>query len=134
MRDGLVYRYSLSAAEHVDGLPPNWRHEARSVRLARAHPRLAEAADPDLVLWLVGSHHGYGRPLYPHADATEKPPEVGPQSLAFDWNGLDWPALFARLKARYGAWELARMEAVLRLADHRASEMAARRAVEAGSA
>ncbi|MDI3463223.1 MAG: CRISPR-associated helicase Cas3 [Nitrospira sp.] len=108
------------------GLPPRWRHEALSVRLARAHARLTDATDSDLVLWLVGTHHGYGRPLFPHGDPTESAPDVGPQSLAFDWNGMDWPTLFQTLKARYGTWELARMEAILRLADHRASEDAAR--------
>ena len=118
------------AAREKVGLPPRWRHEALSVRFASAHPRLAEARDPDLVLWLVGTHHGFGRPLFPHADPLEAPPEVGPQSLAFNWRALDWPALAEVLKARYGAWELARMEAVLRLADHRASEEAARRGDE----
>lgn len=108
------------------GLPPRWRHEALSVRLARAHARLTDAKDSDLVLWLVGTHHGYGRPLFPHSDPTESAPDVGPQSLAFDWNGMDWPTLFQTLKARYGTWELARMEAILRLADHRASEDAAK--------
>jgi CRISPR-associated endonuclease/helicase Cas3 len=115
-------------AREKAGLPDYWRHEALSVRLAQSHPRLAGANDPDLVLWLVGSHHGYGHPLFPHHDPTEKAPDVGPQSLAFDWKGLDWPSLFARLKARYGVWELARMEAILRLADHRASEAARDRA------
>jgi CRISPR-associated endonuclease/helicase Cas3 len=110
------------AARAASGLPENWRHEALSVRLARMHERLRVAHDPDLVLWLIGSHHGHGRPFFPHRDPTEQVPDVGPQSLAFDWNGLDWPSLFARLKARYGVWELARMEAILRLADHRASE------------
>jgi CRISPR-associated endonuclease/helicase Cas3 len=109
------------------GLPPHWRHEALSVRLARVHLRLADAKDKDLVLWLVGTHHGYGRPLFPHADPMESNPDVGPQSLAFDWNGIDWPTLFQTLKVRYGVWELARMEAILRLADHRASEDAAKR-------
>ena len=91
---------------------------------------MVQAGDPDLVLWLVGAHHGYGRPFFPHRNPEEKAPDVGPQSLAFDWNGLDWPSLFSRLKARYGVWELARMEAILRLADHRASEEARERAAK----
>jgi len=114
-------------ARAASGLPEKWRHEALSVRLARVEQRFAEANDPELVLWLIGTHHGYGRPFFPHQDLMEKAPDVGPQSLAFDWRGLDWPSLFARLKARYGVWELARMEAVLRLADHRASEEGASR-------
>jgi len=124
------------AARTASGLPENWRHEAFSVRLAPYVARFAEANDPELVLWLIGSHHGQGRPFFPHRDAdddksrnlpsvlglpSELPRGSGPQSLAFDWKGLDWPTLFVRLKARYGVWELARMEAILRLADHRAS-------------
>ena len=70
------------------------------------------------MLWLIGTHHGYGRPLYPHAD----PQEPGPQSLAFDFDGLDWAQLFEALKEDYGIWGLARLEAFVRLADHRASE------------
>jgi CRISPR-associated endonuclease/helicase Cas3 len=135
-------RFLPPRAREASGLPQNWRHEAFSVRLALApHARFAEADDPELVLWLMGVHHGRGRPFFPHADDEdgetralpsvldlphELPAGCGPQSLAFDWNGLDWPSLFARLKARYGVWELARMEAILRLADHRASEEAAR--------
>lgn len=103
-------------------LPDHWRHEALSVRLALADQRLDEANDIELVLWLIGTHHGHGRASFPHQDPVEQAPAVGPQSLAFDWQGLDWPSLFVRVKARYGPWELARMEAILRLADHRASE------------
>jgi CRISPR-associated endonuclease/helicase Cas3 len=110
------------SAREKAGLPDRWRHEALSVRLARAQECLLHANDPDLVLWLIGSHHGYGRPFFPHQDPKEKAPDVGPQSLAFDWNGFDWPAIFECAKARYGVWELARMETIIRLADHRASE------------
>lgn len=124
-------------ARASSGLPNKWRHEALSVRLATVTPRLTEADDPELVLWLIGVHHGYGRPFFPHQDPEDDksrklagtldfPTELavgpGPQSLAFDWQGHDWAALFSRLKARYGIWELARMEAILRLADHRASQ------------
>ena len=129
-------------ARAASGLPDKWRHEALSVRLAPCVARFNEAQDPELVLWLIGTHHGYGRPFFPHCDAADGklpvaiglpsklPPEPGPQSLAYDLDGLDWPALFVRLKARYGVWELARMEAVLRLADHRASEARARENAE----
>ena len=132
-------------ARAASGLPDKWRHEALSVRLAPRVARFNEAQDRELVLWLIGTHHGYGRPFFPHCDvADDKPRKLpavvglpselpagpGPQSLAYDLDGLDWPALFVRLKARYGVWELARMEAVLRLADHRASEARARENAE----
>jgi CRISPR-associated endonuclease/helicase Cas3 len=121
-------------------LPDRWRHEALSVRLAMLHPKLSEAADPALVLWLIGTHHGFGRPLFPHADPldirarADLPPILGkqlrlepgpgPQSLAFDFAGLDWAGMYYELKQRYGIWGLARLEAFVRLADHRASEEA----------
>jgi CRISPR-associated endonuclease/helicase Cas3 len=133
-------RSSLRGARERAGLPENWRHEALSVRLAQLHPDFAAANDPVLVLWLVGVHHGLGRPLFPHFDpkdaesradlpaalgvAWELEPGHGPQSLAFDFGGRDWAQLFAELKDRYGIWGLARLEAMLRLADHRASEEA----------
>jgi CRISPR-associated endonuclease/helicase Cas3 len=109
------------------GLPSNWRHEALSVRLARTNPSFATAHDPDLVLWLIGVHHGFGRPLFPHNDPQEAADRPGPQSLAFDFNGRDWAQLFEELRDRYGSWGLARLEAFVRLADHRASEAAAQR-------
>jgi CRISPR-associated endonuclease/helicase Cas3 len=120
------------------GLPNQWRHEALSVRLALLHPEFAQAHDPALVLWLIGTHHGFGRPLFPHEDAKESEtrqdllkafgvdrvlePGAGPQSLAFDFGGLDWVQLFEDLKRRHGIWGLARLECFVRLADHRASE------------
>jgi len=135
-------RRGSPAAWDRAGLPRRWRHEALSVRIAREHERFDEAHDKELVLWLIGVHHGYGRPLFPHADedSPKKLPDVlggiraaagpGPQSLAFDFEGWDWAQIFERLKRRYGVWELGRMEAIVRLADHRASEAAAERASE----
>ena len=125
------------AAGKRAGLPPGWRHEALSVRMAQAHPRFANAHDPALVLWLIGSHHGLGRPFFGFLDPAPdqhlpgclgvenwrlRAGEPGPQSLAFEFRGADWPSLFEGLKQRYGIWKLAHLEAILRLADHRASE------------
>jgi CRISPR-associated endonuclease/helicase Cas3 len=112
--------------------PENWRHEALSVRLARSRREFSEAHDPMLVLWLVGVHHGYGRPLFPHADREEPKEQPGTQSLRFDFNGWDWAQIFEELKRAYGIWGLALLEAFVRLADHRASEAAARRYAEEG--
>ena len=133
-------RQSSKGAWERAGLPRGWRHEALSVRMAQVHPRFAEAHDPALVLWLIGTHHGFGRPFYEFADPQESglghegvfacldvepwwlAPRPGPQSMAFDLDGADWAAMYEQLKQRYGIWELAHLEAVLRLADHRASE------------
>ncbi len=132
-------RTSSPGASARSGLPRGWRHEALSVRVALAHPRFAQARDPELVLWLIGTHHGLGRPFFGFADPQEDEAGNGllgclgvdswrlgsghgPWSLAFDYNGLDWTAVFHELKQRYGIWGLARLEAILRLADHRASE------------
>ena len=122
------------------GLPKGWRHEALSVRMAQAHPRFAKARKPALVLWLIGTHHGFGRPFFEFADprggAEEQnsfgsclgitdwciAPGPGPESTVFDVDGADWAALYEELKRRYGIWTLAHLEAILRLADHRASE------------
>lgn len=129
---------SPKSARERAGLPKGWRHEALSVRMAQAHPRFADARDPALVLWLIGTHHGFGRPFFNFVDPHEpghddcvgcltverwRPaPCPGPQSLAFHVAGVDWAAAYERLKRRYGVWRLAHLEAILRLADHRASE------------
>lgn len=121
-------------------LPERWRHEALSVKIALEDDRLAaENADMDreLAVWLIGTHHGWGRPFFPHQDEADEtartvsgidgkpislPASPGPQYSDFEWEGRDWAQLSDLLHRRYGAWELARFEAVLRLADHRASE------------
>jgi CRISPR-associated endonuclease/helicase Cas3 len=114
-------RADAAAARRRADLPERWRHEAQSVTRAMADPDLGQAHDPELVLWLIGTHHGQGRPLFPHDDPREPSDAPGPQRLDFQFQEQDWPQIFERLKARYGPWELARLEAVLRLADHRAS-------------
>ena len=133
-------RQSPKGAWERAELPKGWRHEALSVRLAQTHPRFAEADDPALVLWLIGTHHGLGRPFFDFADPHERrsghddvfaclgverwrlAAGPGPQSMAFDFDGADWAAIYEQLKQRYGVWGLAHLEAALRLADHRASE------------
>ena len=129
---------ATASAWRRSGLPPRWRHEAHSVRMCIAHPHF-QANDPALVLWLVGTHHGLGRPFFGFGE-TGGDPELlpclgvsswpapatpGPESLAFRFRGQAWPELFDTLRRRYGIWGLAHLEAIVRLADHRASEASA---------
>lgn len=129
-------RDRVPGAWRAAGLPDGWRHEALSVRLAMTHPKFADAHDPELVLWLVATHHGLGRPFFGFVETATPQPwaaldvenwgfdkdGVGPESPKFDFRGADWPEIFRRLRLRYGIWGLAELEAILRLADHRASE------------
>ena len=102
------------ARERV-GLPERWCHEAAAVVHASSCDRLATARDRWLVLWLIGTCFGSGRPLYPHAD----PEHAGPQDLDWLVDGVDWCQVFGTLRRRYGWWGLAYLEAVFRLAEHR---------------
>ncbi|MBF6571540.1 MAG: type I-U CRISPR-associated helicase/endonuclease Cas3 [Candidatus Binataceae bacterium] len=116
------------------GLPKGARHEVASLRFAEAHPRFTNAHDPDLVLWLIGTHHGYGRPFFPPPE-REWPGEgetfatdlgdgriVSKPACSLADLTAAWIDIAERLKRRYSVWGLARLEAILRLADHRRSE------------
>ena len=106
--------------------PENARHEAASVMAASISGLLSEANDPDLVLHLIGTHHGFGRPFFPvwredpditvHVEAEGKSFETcSGQTLARIDSG--WVDRFGLLNRRYGYWGLAYLEAILRRAD-----------------
>lgn len=125
-------REALRVARKRSGYPRDSRHEALSVRLAEAEGvLLSNAADRDLVLHLVASHHGYARPFAP-AVLDPAPIDVrldiyGGTFVASTETGLartDSEAAdrFWRLVRRLGPWRLAWFEAIFRLADHRVSE------------
>lgn len=122
------------------GVPVGWRHELLTLSLLEdgsnldgsnlaSHP-LSAAVDRDLVQHLITSHHGYCRAIAPIIE------DPAPPSAKLDWNGQRlasdaayvWSRLdsgitdrFWGLVRRYGWFGLAYLEAVLRLADHRAS-------------
>ena len=123
-----------AGARNRAGLPDRWRHEVASVRYAAAQLGADPSGEGDeaLLLWLIGTHHGHGRPFFVHDDNWDEyemtllhqyiPAAPGPDKLNFDWRGNDWCQLRTQLQERYGYWGLAYLEACLRLADHRASE------------
>ena len=125
-------RFLPARARELAHLPPDARHEIASVAFAEAHPKLREAHDPELVLWLVGTHHGWGRPFFP---GVEWPPggdhfeaDLGDGTVRATVRPLSeftasWLAMTHALMRRYGPWGLARLEANVRLADHRRSQL-----------
>lgn len=121
-------------AHAASGYPIGTRHELTSVALVADEPWLRDQAhDLDLVLHLIASHHGYARPFLP-VPVSAPPVDVAvehrghPLSTTSE-HGLVSPAggvpdRFWRCVRRYGWHGLAWLEALLRLADHRASEVA----------
>jgi CRISPR-associated endonuclease/helicase Cas3 len=131
-------RAARDRAQALAGYPRGARHELASLALLEAAPELlAEAHDRDLVLHLVGSHHGHGRPFAPVAPdpapvdlRLETPAGTAHASSDHGLARLDRgvPERFWRLTERYGWFGLAWLEALVRLADHRRSEEEQRRA------
>lgn len=102
------------------------RHEAYSVALIDRHSDLLQdAADHELVRYLIGVHHGRGRALMPYRsdEGTAFAIELSGQEYSFDGSAAlgalqaGWSTLFWRLNQRYGPWGLAYLESILRLAD-----------------
>lgn len=118
------------------GVPKGFRHELLSVQLAQLAISGEAERDVDLILHLIGSHHGYCRPYAPIVR--------DPRPLRVHWNGIELGATerertalhrldsgassrFWKLCRTYGWWGLAYLESILRLADWEASS-----AVETG--
>jgi CRISPR-associated endonuclease/helicase Cas3 len=113
------------------GLPDGFRHEFVSVALVRRHRAQLLDGLPeslrDLVEYLVGVHHGRGRPFVPVVWESG-----APEVVRLEWDGRSlvagadhglwrlgegWADLFWGLVGRFGPWGLAYLESLLRLAD-----------------
>ncbi|HEY8717249.1 type I-G CRISPR-associated helicase/endonuclease Cas3g [Pengzhenrongella sp.] len=116
-------RWRWADANRLARVLDGFRHEALSVTVSDklGYP---DGVDPTLVRHLIGAHHGHGRGMfqvYPEAGQASDY-EIGGQSVSAA-NALqadlsdEWATQFHDLNVTYGAYGLALMEAVLRLAD-----------------
>jgi CRISPR-associated endonuclease/helicase Cas3 len=121
------------AARIASGWPSGGRHEELSARLVsawldRQSVDIVEGLDEDLLVHLVVSHHGHGRPFLLPADGGGAHQLTSPMdgvevTVDADLSRPDWqqPDRFARLNRRYGHWGLALLEAIVRQSDHAVS-------------
>lgn len=127
------------AIRDASGLPEGFRHEMLSMQLAHRFAPLPENEGlAELLLHLIASHHGHGRPFAPVVDDASPPGMSGElagvqMALDADVRATSAPAhrldsgvleRFWRLTRRYGWWGLAYLEAIVRLADWYASNFA----------
>jgi CRISPR-associated endonuclease/helicase Cas3 len=120
-------RYRLAAAQ--SGYPPRLRHEVASVALTASHTSSSDS-HPELLRFLIATHHGYGRPFFP--------PQVDPENASVYYRGeledmaahspyrfgspaAVTPRDFDATLKRYGWFGAAWLESIVRLADHGAS-------------
>ena len=152
-------RRSYDSAWRDADLPDGFRHEILSLQLVQqfadklelessagdehpgdGHGPQTDSVDRDLLLHLIGMHHGHCRPFAPvvidQPDELESlEVDLRPAGIAITVPGAErneWPPLhridsgvaerFWRLVRRYGWWGLAWLEAIFVFADHRTSE------------
>lgn len=131
-------RSDWSAAVGRAGLPTGARHECWSVAMLADSEILDGATDPDLLLWLIGTHHGHGRPFFEPTDDSR--PVISEVALDVVIDGRTvrlhgpvlhrladvasgWTDRFDALIARYGHWGVAYLESIVRLSDARRSRI-----------
>ena len=125
-------RHRWETMRASSGWPRGGRHEELSARLV--HEWLAKTPDwgcpiqRDLLVHLVVSHHGKGRPLVPPAaDGTGGSVSGVVEGVSVtaeaDLSIVDWeqPGRFRRLQDEFGPWGLALLEAIVIRADHAVS-------------
>ena len=128
---------SLVNVPKVRHYPTGMRHEIASLAMVESNPDMLEAAhDRDLVCHLIGTHHGWARPLPPIIRDPEQ------LELKYQFDGytlvtgsdlvesslsIEMADRFWTLVDRFGYHGLAWLEAILRLADHQESAEEARR-------
>ncbi len=123
-----VDRVARQKTRELSGYPAGTRHELLSYAMVQGPGGpTARAHDPELVRFLVASHHGFGRYRFdPYLDAN-------PETACFEIEGFVASAssdhglcrldaglsdLFWCLVRRYGWFGIAWLETILRLADH----------------
>jgi CRISPR-associated endonuclease/helicase Cas3 len=102
------------------GLPTGWRHEQLSAAVAAV--ALDQEPNLDLILRLVGTSHGRGRPGFPHTtmdllnpDIAKDDPRTHRARSLFDEGG--WDSIIESTHRSWGVWGCAYLESVLRAAD-----------------
>ncbi|HET8540541.1 MAG TPA: type I-U CRISPR-associated helicase/endonuclease Cas3 [Anaeromyxobacter sp.] len=135
-KSGMRSRRLRERAREIAGYPKGARHEMLSFAMIAREVDALGARDPDLVLHLVASHHGFCRPFAPVFDEpddvlAEVDGGVANRALrASTADGARVSRLDSGISERY--WSLLRrfgwlglpyLEAILRLADHRRSEI-----------
>ena len=127
-----AHRHRWEAMRVSSGWPRGGRHEELSARLVRAWlaqtPDWGSPLQRDLLVHLVVSHHGKGRPLVRPADdgatgAVSAVVEGVAVTADADLAKVDWgqPSRFQRLQEQIGPWGLALLEAIVIRADHAVS-------------
>jgi CRISPR-associated endonuclease/helicase Cas3 len=118
-----------SLAEHRrrgrdSGYPQGARHEFASAALAVERGDWLPGCDSALAQFLIGTHHGFGRPIPPVwkdesvIEAVVDGRRVRVSNVArFGRIDSGWVDLYWRMTRRYGWWGLAYLEAVVRRAD-----------------
>ena len=105
-KSGHTSPWAARQARSWSGLPEGWRHEVASTVLL-------PTGSPALLRYLVATHHGLGRAVLPVG---------GDYPLWLQAGGPRWGNMTEQLNADLGAWGLAYLEALVRLADWVQSE------------